>query len=46
MLEKNFPADVRMDRITFLNDKKVDASLYAFYLEISVGQEVEGYTGG
>lgn len=29
VVKKRFPADTRMEVLTFLNDKKVDGELYA-----------------
>lgn len=37
--KKRFPANVALDTPTFLNDKNVDAELYALFQSLSVGLE-------
>ena len=37
IIYKQFPADTTIEKLTFLNDKKVDEKLYAYFLEISYG---------
>lgn len=39
MTQKRFPADTQMEIQTFLNDKKIDDVLYAYFLEKSIGDE-------
>lgn len=41
-LEKRFPSETTLDKLTFLNDKKVDGELYAYLL--SKAREVQKET--
>lgn len=36
---KHFPADTSLDYSTFLNDSKIDAELYNYFLSLSYGDE-------
>lgn len=38
---KKFPSDIKLDALTFLNDKKIDAELYAYLMSISRGEKKE-----
>lgn len=40
-IQKRFPADTQMEILTFLNDKKIDDVLYAYLLELSMGEDGE-----
>ena len=44
MIQKRFPADTTLKEETFLNDKKIDAELYAYLLSLSYPEEVTGRT--
>lgn len=40
-LEKRFPSETALDKLTFLNDKKVDGELYAYLLSKARGVQKE-----
>ena len=44
-IQKRFPADTQIDKnqLTFLNDKKVNAELYAFFQSLSIPRDKETY---
>lgn len=41
MINKRFPANTTLTQDTFLNDKKVDAELYAFLISLSYPDETK-----
>ena len=40
-IKKRFPANTTLDKPTFLNNSKISAELYAFFLVLSVGENGE-----
>lgn len=42
MIEKRFPADIKLDELLFLNNKQVDGELYAYFQSISEPKEIQG----
>lgn len=44
VVKKRFPADTRMEVLTFLNDKKVDGELYALLQVSSYPEKIDGQT--
>ena len=43
-IQKRFPADTTLDTVTFLNDPKVDAELYAYFQSMSYPDPETGTT--
>ena len=39
LIQKRFPADITLKEITFLNDKKIDAELYAIFQSYSQSED-------
>lgn len=40
-IKKRFPANTTLDKPTFLNNSKISAELYAYFLILSIGEEGE-----